>query len=76
MLVTNPPYGERLGEMNHLATLYKDLGDTLKNSCKGMSAHILTSSKFLAGKIGLATHKRDVLWNGPIECRLLHYNLY
>jgi len=76
MLVTNPPYGERLGELNRLGELYADLGDMLKTRCMGMSAHVLTGSKFLAGKVGLKTQKRDILWNGAIECRLLHYDLY
>jgi putative N6-adenine-specific DNA methylase len=75
-VVTNPPYGERLGEINRLADLYADLGDTLKQRCSGMTAHVLTSSKFLAGKIGLKTRKRDILWNGPLECRLLHFDLF
>ena len=52
-VVTNPPYGERLGEINQLADLYSDLGDTLKQRCRGMTAHVLTGSKFLSGKIGL-----------------------
>lgn len=76
MLVTNPPYGERLGELGRLGDLYSALGDTLKHRCRGMTAHVLTGSKFLAGKIGLKTARRDVLWNGAIECRLLHFELY
>ncbi|MCP4600643.1 MAG: RNA methyltransferase [Proteobacteria bacterium] len=76
MVVTNPPYGERLGEMEELAELYRTLGNVLKQRCRGMTAHVLTSSKFLSGKIGLRPKNRDVLWNGAIECRLLHYDLY
>ncbi|MDJ0766256.1 MAG: THUMP domain-containing protein [Myxococcota bacterium] len=76
MVVTNPPYGERLGEIGQLADLYSTFGDVLKKNCQGMTAHILTSSKFLAGRIGLRSHKRDILWNGPLECRLLHFRLY
>ncbi|MDD5307442.1 MAG: THUMP domain-containing protein [Deltaproteobacteria bacterium] len=76
MLVTNPPYGERLGEQRVLAELYRALGDNLKHRCVGMNAHVLTGSKYLAGCIGLHPHKRDILWNGPIECRLLHFRMY
>ncbi len=76
MVITNPPYGERLGEMEALAELYRNFGDVLKQRCRGMTAHILTGSKFLAGKIGLHAKKRDIIWNGPIECRLLHFELY
>ncbi len=76
MVVTNPPYGERLGEVGQLADLYRDIGDLLKNRCRGMSAHIIVGSKFLAGKVGLRSNRRDIVWNGPLECRLLHYDLY
>jgi putative N6-adenine-specific DNA methylase len=75
-LVTNPPYGERLGEMQELAELYRRFGDALKQRCRGMTAHVLTGSRYLAGRIGLHPSGRDVLWNGPIECRLLHFELY
>jgi putative N6-adenine-specific DNA methylase len=75
-VVTNPPYGERLGEIKGLAGLYETLGDVLKRSCREMTAHVLVGSKFLAGRIGLRPSRRDVLWNGPIECRLLHYDIY
>jgi len=75
-VVTNPPFGERLGEIQALADLYRRLGDLLKQRCRGMSAHVLTGSKFLAGRIGLAPSRRDTLWNGRIECRLLHFDLY
>jgi putative N6-adenine-specific DNA methylase len=75
-VVTNPPFGERLGEVHALADLYRRFGDVLKQRCRGMSAHVLTGSRFLAGRIGLAPSRRDTLWNGPLECRLLHFELY
>jgi putative N6-adenine-specific DNA methylase len=59
-----------------LEKLYARIGDTLKHRSAGMSAHILTGSKFLAKQIGLRTYRRDILFNGPIECRLLHYVIY
>jgi len=76
MIVTNPPYGERIGEINALTSLYEQLGSTFKHKCTGMTAHVLTSSKFLGGRIGLKTSRRDAVWNGPLECRLLHYEVY
>jgi putative N6-adenine-specific DNA methylase len=76
MVVTNPPYGERLGEIEQLADLYATLGDVLKRRCRGMTAHILTSSKFLSGRIGLRSKRRSTLWNGAMECRLLHFEIY
>ncbi len=76
IIITNPPYGERLGSGDDLQALYKLLGDVLKKNCAGMSAHILTGSKMLSKHIGLRPKKRDILYNGQIECRLLHFELY
>lgn len=75
MLVTNPPYGERLGDMNQLTGVYRSLGNALKKCGTGTSGHVITSSKFLAGKIELKPKRLDPLWNGPLECRLLHYDI-
>jgi putative N6-adenine-specific DNA methylase len=75
-IVTNPPYGERLGELGQLGALYTELGDLLKRRCFGLTAHVLTASRFLAGKIGLHADRRDPLWNGALECRLLHFKMY
>jgi putative N6-adenine-specific DNA methylase len=75
-VVTNPPYGDRLGEIKDLAALYETLGNVLKHACQGLTAHVLCGSKFLAGKIGLRTRRRDIVWNGPIECRVLHFDIY
>ncbi|MBN2340664.1 MAG: RNA methyltransferase [Deltaproteobacteria bacterium] len=76
MIVTNPPYGERLGDINQLAGVYNALGNAMKRCGKGMSAHVITSSKFLAGKVGLQYRTADPLWNGALECRLLHYDIF
>ena len=76
MIVTNPPYGERLGEMEPLQGLYKVMGDVFKKQCTGMTAHVLTGSRYLSKHIGLRPQKRDILFNGQIECRLLHFELY
>ena len=71
VLVMNPPYGERLGEVDALRPLYRSMGDVLKRRFPGWSAYVLTGSTALAHEIGLKPSRRHVLWNGPIECRLL-----
>jgi 23S rRNA (guanine2445-N2)-methyltransferase / 23S rRNA (guanine2069-N7)-methyltransferase len=76
ILVTNPPYGERLGEIEELKTLYKRLGDTLKQKFKGWEGYIFTGAPELAKSVGLKASRKTVLYNGPIECRLLKYDLY
>ena len=75
-LVCNPPYGARLGEPEDLEPLYKEFGDVLKQRYAGWSAFLLAGDRQLAGRVGLRPARRIVLWNGPIECRLLRYELY
>lgn len=71
LVITNPPYGERLGTEGELIPLYEQLGDVLKQRFAGWSAYVLTGSPVLAKSIGLRPSKRTPIWNGPIECRLL-----
>jgi 23S rRNA (guanine2445-N2)-methyltransferase / 23S rRNA (guanine2069-N7)-methyltransferase len=76
IFVVNPPYGERLGETEDLKPLYKGIGDTLKQKFKGWDGYVFTGSSELSKLIGLKASKRHVLFNGPIECRLFHYEMY
>jgi putative N6-adenine-specific DNA methylase len=76
VLVCNPPYGERLGEAARLAGLYRTLGEVLKHRFAGYTAFVLAGNLDLAKEIGLAPSRRMVLMNGPIECRLLRYEMY
>ncbi len=75
-LIFNPPYGMRLGEEEALKPLYKEIGDTLKQRCKGYTAYLFTGNPALAKCVGLKASRRIVLYNGPIECRLLKYEMY
>lgn len=76
IIVTNPPYGERMGDVEKLKPLYSQLGDIFKQKFKGWDAYIFTSSPDLAKVVGLKTARRFVLFNGSLECRLLKYNLF
>jgi putative N6-adenine-specific DNA methylase len=76
VIIFNPPYGERLGESGELAGLYRLLGDVLKQRCAGTAAFILCGNSELVKHIGLKATRRIPLWNGPIECRLMKYDLY
>ena len=71
VVVTNPPYGARLGEAGELGPFYELLGDVLKRRFPGWSTWVLTGNPALAKRIGLRPARRHVLHNGPIECRLL-----
>jgi putative N6-adenine-specific DNA methylase len=76
ILLFNPPYGQRLGDEETLKSLYKMIGDVMKQRYKGYTAYLFTGNLELAKHVGLKASRRIVLFNGPIECRLLKYELY
>jgi len=76
VVILNPEYGERMGEINALEGVYGAAGDFFKNQCRGYRGYIFTGNLGLAKKVGLRTSRRIPFYNGPIECRLLEYELY
>ena len=75
LLVTNPPYGHRMGEIETLKTFYPRLGDYLKKYFCGWTAQIFTADLKLPGLIRLAPSRRVPLFNGAIECRLFEFRM-
>ncbi len=75
VIVTNPPYGVRLGDQAVLAEFYPRLGDALKRNFAGWRAHIFTADLRLPKLIGLAASRRTPLFNGALECRLFEFKL-
>jgi putative N6-adenine-specific DNA methylase len=75
IIVTNPPYGVRLGEQQQLAELYPRLGDVLKKQFSGWRAFLLSADMRLPKLIRLAASKRTPLYNGGLECRLFEYKM-
>ncbi|MGF1491491.1 MAG: class I SAM-dependent RNA methyltransferase [Microcoleaceae cyanobacterium] len=76
IIICNPPYGERLGDVQRLGGLYKSLGDIFKQRFKGWTAFILTGNKALAKQVGLRTASRTPVYNGGLQCTFLKYELY
>jgi len=76
IVIMNPEYGERLGEVEKLVDTYRELGDFFKNRCSGYTGYIFTGNQKLAKNVGLRTSRRIPFMNGNIECRLLEYELY
>src|SRR5690606_10397456 len=74
-VVVNPPYGERLGEAQHLRHLYSQLGEILRERFAGYSAHVLTGNETLGRSLGLSASKRWKVYNGPIECLYLSLHI-
>jgi putative N6-adenine-specific DNA methylase len=75
LLITNPPYGIRVGEQDTLAAFYPQLGNALKKKFAGWRAYVFTADMRLPKLIGLSPSKRTPLYNGPLECRLYEFRL-
>jgi 23S rRNA (guanine2445-N2)-methyltransferase / 23S rRNA (guanine2069-N7)-methyltransferase len=75
LVVTNPPYGERIGAESGLSQLYSELGQTLREQFKGWQAAVLTGNPPLARNLGVYAKRTHRFYNGTIECRLLRFDL-
>ena len=73
VIVSNPPYGVRLGESEDLAAWYPQIGDTLKRNFPGWRAYFLSADMSMAKGVGLKPSKRTPLFNGELDCRLFEY---
>ena len=75
LIVVNPPYGERIGEASELPALYAELGTQLKKNFPGWRAAVFTGNPELGKHMGLRANRYHTLFNGAIECRLLHFEI-
>jgi 23S rRNA (guanine2445-N2)-methyltransferase / 23S rRNA (guanine2069-N7)-methyltransferase len=75
LVVTNPPYGERIGAEAGLPELYTELGRVLREQFKGWHAAVLTGNPPLARNLGIYAKRTHRVFNGTIECRLLRFEL-
>ena len=75
IVIINPPYGYRIGDIDKLKILYKNIGDHFKTRFNGFDAYIFTGNLELIKHIGLRTKKRIILKNGTIDCGLVYYPL-
>jgi putative N6-adenine-specific DNA methylase len=75
VLVTNPPYGVRIGEDEELAALYPKMGEALKRKFAGWNTYFLTNDLRMPKLMRLTPSKRTPLFNGPLECRLFEIKM-
>jgi 23S rRNA (guanine2445-N2)-methyltransferase / 23S rRNA (guanine2069-N7)-methyltransferase len=73
LYISNPPHGERLGDVPVLIPLYEQLGRNLKQYLAGWRAAIFTPDAALAQSMRLRSDKRYQFFNGAIECVLWCY---
>ena len=75
LVITNPPYGERLGDQQQLEPLYALLGERLSRDFAGWKAAVFTGNPELAHRIGLRARRYYSLYNGAIPARLFLFDL-
>ena len=75
LLICNPPYGERLGDEQETAELYKKFGASLKAHFLGWKAAMIISNPELGFRLGIRSQKPITLYNGALECKLLRLNI-
>ncbi|MFT3702782.1 MAG: class I SAM-dependent RNA methyltransferase [Agriterribacter sp.] len=76
VVLLNPEYGERLGQVAELEATYARIGDFMKKRCEGYYGYIFTGNLNLAKKMGLRASRKIEFYNSTIDCRLLEYELY
>jgi len=76
VIVTNPPYGIRLGGGEDLENFYKNLGDFLKQQCQGSSAFVFFGERRYIKNIGLKASWKKPIKTGGLDGRLVKYEIY
>ena len=76
IILCNPPYGIRMHGQDNLDDFYRQLGDFLKQRCKGSEAYIYFGNREMIKRIGLKPAWKKPLNNGGLDGRLVKYELY
>ncbi len=75
IMVTNPPYGERISTPDLLGT-YKMIGEKLKHQFKDNDAWVLSYREECFDQIGLKPSIKIPLYNGSLECEFRKYQIF
>jgi putative N6-adenine-specific DNA methylase len=76
IIVCNPPYGIRLKQKDGITGFYRELGDYLKQRCRGATAFIYFGDREMLKHIGLRPSWKRPLKNGGLDGRLAKFELY
>jgi putative N6-adenine-specific DNA methylase len=76
LIVCNPPYGIRMQAEASLEDFYRQLGDFLKQRCRGSQAYIYFGNREMIKRVGLKPSWKKPLRNGGLDGRLVKYALY
>ena len=74
-LVTNPPYGQRIGEDEDLKEVYPVWAKHMKESFGGWNTYFLTADLEMPKDMRLKPSKKTPLYNGALECRLFEIKM-
>ncbi len=75
LLVTNPPYGERLSEVPVIVYLYRYLGEGLRKHFADWNVGVFTGNPELGKAVGLRSQKQYKFFNGAIPSKLLLFHV-
>ena len=75
ILITNPPYGERLNPQDLMA-LYNMMGERIKHVFTGYEAWILSSNREGFDNIGLKPSVKEKMINGSLDCEFRKYEIF
>ncbi|MDM4769982.1 bifunctional 23S rRNA (guanine(2069)-N(7))-methyltransferase RlmK/23S rRNA (guanine(2445)-N(2))-methyltransferase RlmL [Solimonas sp. SE-A11] len=75
LVITNPPYGERLGAEGEIIKLYSLFGMSLKQHFPGWKAAVFTSRADLGPRLGLRAGRMYSLYNGALQAKLLNFDI-
>lgn len=75
VVILNPPYGERM-DKDDIFELYKSIGDTFKKKYAGYDCWMITSNMEALKVVGLRPSRKIKVFNGPLECRFVKYEMY
>jgi len=74
-MVFNPPYGERLENLN-VEEFYGNIGSTLKHGYPNTNAWLITSNLEALKAVGLRPSRKIKVFNAKLEARLVKYEMY
>jgi putative N6-adenine-specific DNA methylase len=76
VVILNPEYGFRMGDIAALPAVYKKIGDFFKQRCNGYTGFVFSGNTDLVKKVGLKAKRKTPFYSGKLECRLYEYELY
>ncbi len=76
LVLSNPPYGERMEELADLRAWYPALGAWMKRELSGWTVCFITADRDMPSGLGFKPGKKTPLYNGALDCRLFEFQMY